>query len=141
MNGKIAKKTHIRYSWADRIFLAADWLLLTLFLILLAYPLLFIIMSSFSGGTAYMNLSLIPSKFSLEGYKAVFEHSDIWVGYKNSVIYTALYTVISLAVTVCWRLSVIAQGFWRRENYDGAVRVHHVFRRGSNSHLCVDAAN
>ena len=101
MNGKIAKKTHIRYSWADRIFLAADWLLLTLFLILLAYPLLFIIMSSFSGGTAYMNLSLIPSKFSLEGYKAVFEHSDIWVGYKNSVIYTALYTVIWLPVTVC----------------------------------------
>ena len=115
MNGKIAKKTHIRYSWADRIFLAADWLLLTLFLILLAYPLLFIIMSSFSGGTAYMNLSLIPSKFSLEGYKAVFEHSDIWVGYKNSVIYTALYTVISLAVTVCcapirYRARILAAG-------------------------------
>ena len=81
----------------------------------MAYPLLFIIMSSFSGGTAYMNLSLIPSAF-LEGYKAVFEHSDIWVGYKNSVIYTALYTVISLAVTVCCAIRYRASDFWRWEN-------------------------
>lgn len=85
----------------DKIFIAADWIIITLFLIILVYPLLYIIMSSFSAGSAYMNLSLIPSKFSLEGYQAVFEHSDVWVGYKNSIIYTIAYTFIALFVTVC----------------------------------------
>ena len=92
---------NLRYTRSDHVFLGVDWILLTLFLIVIAYPLAFIIMSSFSGGTAYMNLSLIPSKFSLEGYKAVFEHSDVWVGYRNSFLYTALYTLIALVVTTC----------------------------------------
>lgn len=78
-----------------------DWLVLTVFLVILVYPLAFIIMSSISGGTAYMNLWLIPSKFSLEGYKAVFEHNDIWVGYRNSIFYTAMFTFLALLVTIC----------------------------------------
>lgn len=78
-----------------------DWLVLTVFLVILVYPLAFIIMSSISGGTAYMNLWLIPSKFSLEGYQAVFEHNDIWVGYRNSIFYTAMFTFLALLVTIC----------------------------------------
>lgn len=90
-----------RLTLEDKIFIAVDCAIVTVFLIVLVYPLLYIVMSSFSAGSAYMNLSLIPDKFSLEGYKAVFEHADVWVGYKNSIIYTVLFTAIALFVTVC----------------------------------------
>ncbi len=83
------------------MFLTADWILLTLFLIVLVYPLLYVLMSSISAGSAYMNLSLIPSKFSSEGYRAVFEHRNVWIGYKNSIIYTVSFTLIALFITVC----------------------------------------
>ncbi len=92
---------NLRHTRSDRVFLGMDWLVLSFFLVVLVYPLAFIIMSSISGGTAYMNLWLIPSKFSLEGYKAVFEHNDIWVGYRNSIFYTALFTFLALLVTIC----------------------------------------
>ena len=95
------RKKSIRYTRGDYIFMAANWIILSVILIVLAYPLAFVIMSSISGGTVYMNLSLIPSKFSLEGYIAVFEHRDVWTGYRNSLIYTALFTVIALVVTIC----------------------------------------
>ena len=90
-----------RLTLEDKIFIAVDCAIVTVFLVVLVYPLLYIVMSSFSAGSAYMNLSLIPDKFSLEGYKAVFEHADVWVGYKNSIIYTILFTIIALFVTVC----------------------------------------
>ena len=92
---------NLPHTRSDRVFLCMDWLVLTVFLVILVYPLAFIIMSSISGGTAYMNLWLIPSKFSLEGYQAVFEHNDIWVGYRNSIFYTAMFTFLALLVTIC----------------------------------------
>ncbi len=95
------KKNVVRNTRGDKIFLGIDWIILTLFLTILVYPLLYIIMASFSAGTVYMNLSLIPSKYSLEGYRAVFEHSDVWVGYRNSLFYTVAFTAIALLVTIC----------------------------------------
>ena len=94
-------KKNIRYTRADVVFLAIDWALLSLFLLILAYPLLYVVSASFSGGLSTMRLSLIPTKFSLEGYRAVFQYRYVWIGYRNSIYYTALYTLISLAVTIC----------------------------------------
>lgn len=94
-------KGRIRHTRSDVVFLTINWILLILCAIVLLYPLLYIIMSSFSAGPTYMRLSLIPTKFSLEGYTAVFEYADIWTGYRNSLLYTAVFTVVSLAMTVC----------------------------------------
>ena len=62
---KTRKERAIRYSCADRIFLAFDWVILTLFLIILVYPLLYVVMSSFSI-VPLKGLSLIPEIPSLE---------------------------------------------------------------------------
>lgn len=91
----------IRYSMADKVFLTANFIILLLFFIIVAYPLLFIISASFDSANASLSTSLLPRNFSLQGYKAVFEYEYIWIGYGNSLLYTALYTVISLTVTVC----------------------------------------
>jgi putative aldouronate transport system permease protein len=109
------RKYLLRYTRSDIVFLTFDWVLMSIFLILLVYPLAYIVMSSFSAGRAYMNLSLIPSKYSLEGYKAVFEHPGISSGYLNSVIYTVSYTLISLAVTICCAYPLSRKDFGGRK--------------------------
>ena len=109
------KNKLIRNTRADMVFLAVDWAALILFLAALAYPLAYVIMASVSGGLSTMRLSLIPTRFSLEGYRAVLQYRYIWIGYRNSLYYTALYTALSLAVTVCCAYPLSRRDFGGRK--------------------------
>ena len=42
---------------------------------------------------------ILVSGFNIEGYKEVLKSTDIWVGFKNAVLYTVLGTIINLIVT------------------------------------------
>ena len=96
------KKYHLqRYSISDKIFLAFVWVILSLFLIIIAYPLLFVLSASFSGSTSVMSLSLIPKRITMIGYRTVFEYKYIWSGYSNSLLYMIVGTICSLFVTLC----------------------------------------
>ena len=90
----------IRYCLSDKVFLGFNWLILTVFLIILAYPLLYVVASSFST-IPITGISLIPKRPSLDGYVAVFNYRYIWIGYANSLKYLVLGTFIALFVTVC----------------------------------------
>lgn len=100
MNKKKKHSVFLRHSMGDRVFFVVDLLVLCLIFVIILYPLLYVVSSSFSGGKMLMGLSLIPERFSLEGYKAVFEYDDIWVSYANSAIYTVVGTLIAMVVTV-----------------------------------------
>lgn len=86
---------------SDNLFIAFTWTILCILFILLIYPLLFIVASSFRGGAVTMSMSLIPNPFSIVGYEAVFSYSAIWKGYLNTLIYTVVGTATSLVVTIC----------------------------------------
>lgn len=90
----------IHYSLSDKIFLGVNWIVLSLFLILILYPLLYVVSASFTAGSTAVSLTLIPRQISVSGYKAVISYGDIWTGYANSILYMAAGTVIALAVTV-----------------------------------------
>lgn len=94
------RKNRIRPCLQDRIVLRLDEILMAIFALIIAYPLLFVIFSSFEGQVSTLSLNILPKKWSLEGYKAVFEYRWIWIGYRNSLIYTVLGTVIGLAFCV-----------------------------------------
>lgn len=89
-----------RNSWDDNLFLVIDSIILFLIFIIIVYPLLFVISSSFSGGKILSGLSLIPERISMAGYQAVFENRDIWNGYINAIIYTVVGTVIAMVTTI-----------------------------------------
>lgn len=91
-----------RRSTSDIIF---DWVLFIMGLILLliiAYPLYFVVLASFSDPqkVASGQVWLWTDKFTLFGYQKVFENARIWTGYRNTILYTALGTVFHLAVTL-----------------------------------------
>lgn len=96
-----AKHGGVRYTTTDYVFLGLDWFILCLFFVVLAYPLLYVIMASLSGGSTSLGVWLIPRSFTLEGYKAMVAYSKIWIGYRNSFFYMVSGTLIALVVTIC----------------------------------------
>ncbi|TLS53449.1 carbohydrate ABC transporter permease [Paenibacillus antri] len=71
-------------------------------LLITLYPLYFIVIASFSDPSAVGNgqVWVWPKGFTLEGYKELLNHSNIWVGYRNTIFYTAVGTGIGLAVNL-----------------------------------------
>ena len=74
--------------------------LCVLILLIVAYPLYYILVASFSNPyDVYAGKTfLLPSGFTLDGYKAVFADPNIVTGYGNSVLYTVLGTIYSVAL-------------------------------------------
>ena len=86
----------------DKVFYSVTTIVMLLLLIITGYPLLYILSSSFSSRLAVLSgkVFLFPVDFSLEGYEAVFQNRDILIGYRNTIFYTAVGTVINVIMTM-----------------------------------------
>ena len=86
----------------DKFFYFCITVILTLVLLAVLYPCIFVVSASFSSGEAVQagKVYLLPVQLSLEGYKTVFRTKDIWVGFANSVFYTVVGTCINMVVTM-----------------------------------------
>lgn len=97
-------KTHnkISNSREDKIFNIIIHIIIAALLVIVAYPLIFVLSSSFSSKDAVTNgkVFLFPVDFSLEGYEAVFKKNDVIIGYRNTFIYTIIGTMINLFLTM-----------------------------------------
>lgn len=92
----------IRESRGDRVFGIVNGLMLAAAFIAILYPLIFVVSASFSDPRAVASgeMILFPKGVTLLGYRQIFQYSDIWVGYGNTVINTLLGTLLNLAVTI-----------------------------------------
>lgn len=73
-----------------------------LFLIAIIYPIYFIVIASFSDPSSVANgqVWLFPKGFTLEGYKELLRHENIWIGYRNTILYTVVGTLLGLVVNI-----------------------------------------
>ncbi|MBP1916223.1 multiple sugar transport system permease protein/putative aldouronate transport system permease protein [Lederbergia galactosidilyticus] len=103
----------ISESKSDRIFTVLNYTFLVLLLIIILYPLIFIVSASISSAQAVTSgkVWLWPVDFSVEGYKAVFNHSKIWSGYANSLFYMVVGTLINVALTILAAYPLSRKGF------------------------------
>ena len=92
----------IRQSREDRAFTAVIAVVVGLIMLLTIYPLYIVVISSFSAPMEVISghVWLLPQGFSGEGYRRVFQNSDIFMSYKNTIIYTVLGTAVSLFFTL-----------------------------------------
>ncbi len=106
-----------KQSAGDKIFIAVVYSLLTVTLLIVLYPLMYIVSSSFSSTSAVMGgkVWLYPVDFSLSGYKAIFENKDILTGYVNTVIYTVVGTLLNIVMTVCAAYPLSRKDFGARK--------------------------
>ena len=88
---------------SDKVFDVVNVTLMVVLAAIFLWPLIFVLSASFSDPAAVTlgKVWLFPKGFTLEGYKAIFEYKNIWIGYKNTLIYTVLGTCINLVMTIC----------------------------------------
>ncbi len=86
----------------DKIFNIVNLFLLSILLLVILYPLIFILAASFSDPLLVSTgkIYLIPKGFNIEGYRRVFQDAQIMIGYGNTIIYTIAGTLLNLALTL-----------------------------------------
>lgn len=96
------KKKKIKRSREDVIYDTVIFIILTFILLIVAYPLYFIIISSISDPKAVAGGKVIfaPVGFSLKGYMEVFNTPEVLRGFFNALVYTFCGTLLNLAVTL-----------------------------------------
>lgn len=110
------RKNHVRQSATDYVFDVFANAFLVFAVVIVAYPLLYVVSASFSSTAAVMSgkVWLLPVDFSLKAYEAVFKYDAIMKGYLNSIIYTVSGTAISLVLTTLCAFCLSRKDFYGR---------------------------
>lgn len=97
MNALLARKTK-----GDVVFDIINYTLLTIGMLLILYPLYFVLIASFSDPNLIYSgdIWLLPKGLTLDGYERIFGDSAIWVGYGNSLLYAIVGTAVSVSITL-----------------------------------------
>ena len=104
MDATVKKRqgTRIRETGKDRVFNAFNRVFWILVLFIVLYPLWLILIASVSDPDAVLQARVLlwPVDFSLMGYEAVFQYSELWGSYANSVFYTVVGSALSVMVSL-----------------------------------------
>lgn len=94
--------TMVKSSSADKRYDILNNSLLILAFIVIFYPLLYVVICSFSSVQAIYEARVWvwPVGFNVEAYKQVFGYPPIMTGYKNTIIYTVVGTFVNVVVTI-----------------------------------------
>lgn len=92
----------VQKSRTDKIFDFFLYVISTIIVIVMLYPMYFIVIASFSNpaDVSAGNIVLWPKGITFKGYKQLMEYSQLWVGYRNTILYAVCGTLISLVVNV-----------------------------------------
>lgn len=110
-------KNKIKLTRGDLAFEIFNTIFMILVVIVIAWPLWFVIIASFSDPTYVTNgeVWLWPKGFHLDAYRRVFTNSKLLTGYKNTIIYTFVATILNIIVTVCLAYPLSRKDFKGRD--------------------------
>ena len=96
------KKKFSRYSVQDKALLLTGYILLGLFVVAIIIPMIYIVVASFMDPITLQNkgITFDFDKWTLTAYERVFSNAQIWIGFKNAVIYSVTFTVVSVFITL-----------------------------------------
>ncbi len=102
---------------ADRIFDAANIIIMIILLIIFLWPLWFVVIASISNPKLVLSgdVLVFPKDLTFLGYKKILQYRQIWIGYRNSVLYTLGGTLISLFLSVCMAYPMSEKSFAPRK--------------------------
>ena len=97
MNTKFSRLTGY-----DKAIMIFAYTILGLFMAAIILPVVYIILASFIDPITLQNsgLTFDFSKWTLTAYERVMSNAQIWTGFKNAMIYSVLFTIISVMVTL-----------------------------------------
>lgn len=89
-------------STGDKIFTVLIYVILSLLLVIILYPLIYVIAASFSDPQAVISGKVVlwPVDVTLKGYIAVFQNHNILTGFLNSFYYLIVGVALNLVMTM-----------------------------------------
>lgn len=86
----------------ERWFDVLVYLIAAVIIIIVLYPLVFVVSASFSDPARVLNgeVWLLPKSLTLEAYNNILHNDKIWIGYRNSIFYTIIGTLINITMTL-----------------------------------------
>ena len=111
----------VRRQRKDVVFDVILYTICALLLIVILYPLWFIIIASFSDPSAVAggHVWLWPVGFTLEGYQELLRQPQVWLGYRNTIAYTVVGTLIGLMVNNPAAYALSRKDLWGRKGLMG----------------------
>lgn len=96
------KNRIISNSFSDGAFDLINIIICCLALVVFIWPLWFVVIASFSDPVEVNSGSVLLwiKGFQLNGYKDLLRYEPIWIGFRNSIIYTVVGTIINMVMTV-----------------------------------------
>lgn len=115
-NSFAIKKRTIKSSLSDKMFIFFVYLLLTLALLIVLLPLIYVVSASFSSPKAVIGgeVWLLPVEPTLMGYEAVFKNQQLIQGFANSFFYMIVGTAINLIMTMLCAYPLSRKEFYGR---------------------------
>jgi len=86
----------------DKVMTSIGYIILGLFCLAIILPMIYIILASFIDPVTLQNqgLTFDFSKWTLTAYERVLSNGQIWVGFRNALVYSVLFTILSIVVTL-----------------------------------------
>lgn len=88
--------------FSEKVFQTFNVLFLLGLLVVMLYPLWYIVVASFSNNTAVIQakgMMIWPKEFTLAAYREVLGYKSIWTGYRNTLFVVIVGTTLSIVLT------------------------------------------
>lgn len=114
---KRAHRKRRRATGADRVFYIVNGIVMGILFFIYAWPLWFIVVSSFSDPNLVTSgkVFLLPKGLHFSGYELILEYKDILTGYANSLLYTIIGTALNIFMTILAAYPISRQDFVLRK--------------------------
>ena len=102
----------------DMVLDSSIGVILILLCVATLYPFWYVVVVSLSSPAGIAKsggFMLWPQGFNLDAYKAVIASSDIWIGFRNSIIYVVAGTTLSVVLTVLLAYPLSKSQLWGRK--------------------------
>ncbi|MCI8622708.1 MAG: carbohydrate ABC transporter permease [Provencibacterium sp.] len=125
-------KSHISLSRGDQIFTVVNYTVLGLLMLVVAYPLVFVLSASFSSANAVTSgrVWLLPVEPTLLGYQTVFKNPDIVRSFFNSIQVMVVGTFINVILTVMAAYPLARKDFYGRGFFTALLSFTMLFNGG-----------
>jgi ABC-type sugar transport system, permease component len=110
------KKIKLRRARSDVIFDILNTGVLTLLILIVVYPLIYVVSSSLSNPLLVIQskIVLFPKEITLLAYERVFRNELVMSGYLNTIIYTLVGTSINIFLTIITAFPLAQRNFKAR---------------------------
>ena len=99
-SGNVTTRVKYKMTGCDLVFYGVSALVIGILTLTVLYIIVYILSASFSSPAALAAGKVWPVDFSVDGYKAVFNYSKVWIGYRNTIFYVIVGTAINVSMTL-----------------------------------------